>query len=274
MPVYNNKMVQYNYSLLEFYQWHGTFYFETQDKKGKASGLLNYDPTEGPSAEILFEEHYNWLNFSNSLSGTFEKHEVIYATLVDKEKNSVCYATLINCSLRCVQMGSAPPRYVVYPAYVLFSNSSRLELTGEKLLEIDAKFNTWPEFNFPQNIKNKKKFETDKSYIRIQNKLSVSFKEDVRGYPIRNFSAYEGFIGPDEYLNKITNAIQPIIDQANKNAQSHQEYVYLKSTDTHSWYLRFKKPQAEANNLKEYVNTSVEFSYLLMLLELMIGKRL
>lgn len=258
-------MPLHNYSLLESYEWYGSFSF-VNPNEGRASGILSYEPLKGPTAEILFDKHYSWLDISKSFSGGFEKHDVIYANLVDKKTNSVCFVSLINCSLQCLQMGSAPPRYKIFPSFVLLSNSSYLELENEKLDYADVEFNTWPEFNFPQNQKNKKKFDRNEKYFKIQDQLSISQREDIKGYPLYNFSAFETFVGPENYLQQINDKVKPIVEKAKKAAKGHTDHIYLKSADTHNWYLKFKKTSAEASALKDYTNAAINFSHLLMLL--------
>ena len=141
-----------NYELLEDYKWYGTFFFTKEDVQYRASGILEYNLKSGIFAEVLFDAWHEWLMPQAGIFGFLDDCPIVYANLVNLEKNKESLlGTLLNCSLRIKQIGTAPPRFYLYARFALLSKTSCLELNTENINCIQAEYNTWPEFNFSQH---------------------------------------------------------------------------------------------------------------------------
>jgi hypothetical protein len=259
-------MSELGYTFDKDHKWQGTIFVTIEGHEYQTSGIIEYRPEKRFYAEIVFSSPIKSAGLFKTFLGRAINIGTATAIVVDDATKTSLFLTLLECVCRIRQFGRIT-RAIIYPRFLLASKGYLADPGKNKITNVDAEYNVWPEFNCPKGFTKKKKLIELHSKTALDSGFTISCREDVRGEPLLDFKADEIFTGPQDYLDKITDSVRPLVLEAQKTAKEFAGCISLKTSDSHRWYVRFEnKTPTDLSSVMEYVQKSLIFSSLLMLL--------
>ncbi len=221
--------MQKEYSLLENYEWFGTFWFETEDGEDSPpdeqfSGKLYYDPTKGIKLEIMLSENH-YLSFEQKYKDGL--HHIL--GVVD-DINGIQHVSLYKCLCRPAHHSSGIAGKISIICYSLVIGSKYFS-RDFLFVKCNTKYRYMPEF-----IKYRNNSNLDNIFsFKVNNEINADISPQLKILNFPSFIMKQGIDETNEEYEIRKNKVEQL--QSNLETQLSELKASVKNSSTEDTYI-------------------------------------